>query len=219
LRGAGHNFGIVTSVKYKIYDVPKNDIWTVGTYYYTQNQLNPVFELINEFTADGNQPAGLLIWSNFFQSPDIDPNNVRNFSARLCRAPSLTKHQAVIQIEVVFQGTQQEALQYTTRFDALAPVSSTIVAADFTQLSGLTEQGIDQFPCQKLGNMGPRFDVNARKYNVTATRAAFDVFNKATLVPGMENSLFLADGYAAKGVVEVPADSTAYPDRPNILHL
>jgi hypothetical protein len=76
LRGAGHNFGIVTSVKYKVYDVPENNIWTVGTYFYTEDQFDSVFELINKFTAGGEQPVGLLIWTNFFQFPDIDPNNV-----------------------------------------------------------------------------------------------------------------------------------------------
>jgi hypothetical protein len=125
----------------------------------------------------------------------------------------------VIQVEVIFEGNEQEALLYTRNFTDLGPAASTVVVADFTELSGLTEQGIDQFPCQKLGIRGPRFVVNAREYNVTAHRAAFDVFNAATRIPGMENSLFLADGYAAKGVMDVPADSTAYPDRPNILHL
>jgi len=48
----------------------------VGTYFYTEDQFDSVFELINKFTAGGEQPVGLLIWTNFFQFPDIDPNNV-----------------------------------------------------------------------------------------------------------------------------------------------
>ena len=66
----------MTSVKYKVYDVPKNNIWTVGTFFFTESQFTSVFELVNKYTADGKQPAGLLIWANFFQSADIDPNNV-----------------------------------------------------------------------------------------------------------------------------------------------
>ena len=125
----------------------------------------------------------------------------------------------MIQIEVIFEGTMKESLPYTNAFAALAPIASNIVKSDFSQLSGFTDQGIDQFACQKLGNRSPRFTVNAKRYNVTATKAAYDVFNTATKVPGMENSLFLADGYAAKGVTDIPADSTAYPDRTNTLHL
>ena len=110
-------------------------------------------------------------------------------------------------------------MKYTQPFANLKPVDSTVVAADFTQLSGLTDQGIDQLPCQKLGNRAPRFVVNAKEYNITATRAAYDIFSQVTLTPGLENSLFLIDAYAAKGVMDVPEHSTAYPDRTNVMHL
>ncbi len=38
LRGAGHNFGIVTSFNYKIYDSPAAN-WFYGVYYCTQEKL------------------------------------------------------------------------------------------------------------------------------------------------------------------------------------
>lgn len=77
LRGAGHNFGIVTSIKYRVYDVPENNTWIVGQYGYTQDKLEALFGLLNEFTAGGEQPIELRYWATFTHNLSIDPVNVR----------------------------------------------------------------------------------------------------------------------------------------------
>lgn len=85
LRGAGHNFGIVTAVKYKIYDVPEGNIWTLGTYVFTQDKLEPLFELFNELGAQAK--VELLTWAYFLSLPDVDPNNVGSLRLRSTHAP------------------------------------------------------------------------------------------------------------------------------------
>lgn len=53
LKGAGHNFAIVTSVVKKIY--PKlTDTWHTHTYTWTQDKLETVFEKLNEFHKSYN---------------------------------------------------------------------------------------------------------------------------------------------------------------------
>jgi FAD/FMN-containing dehydrogenase len=75
LRGAGHNFGIVTSLELKIYDVPSK--WTVHSLTYGANKLEAVFSLINKLEqSDSGRPAKLAITSLFVRNPAIDSKNV-----------------------------------------------------------------------------------------------------------------------------------------------
>jgi FAD/FMN-containing dehydrogenase len=74
LRGAGHNFGIVTRLKYRIYDrVPE---WSQYTLIFTQDKLEQVFELSNNFLEENGQPAQLINWYTLMLRPDIDPESV-----------------------------------------------------------------------------------------------------------------------------------------------
>lgn len=83
LRGAGHNFGIVTSVALKVYDVPSN--WTVYTFVYASNKLEALFDLIHGFEMPGaHRSTKLALTGVFIKLPDVDPINV---SANTTHAP------------------------------------------------------------------------------------------------------------------------------------
>jgi len=75
MRGAGHNFGIVTAVRYKVYDVPKDDEWSHGMTVFKATQLEDLVPVFNGILK--NQPAELAIWfPQFVKIPDFDPKNV-----------------------------------------------------------------------------------------------------------------------------------------------
>lgn len=80
LRGAGHNFGIVTEVTYKVYDAPAEDNWLVKTFIYLPDQIGAFYEIANKAIANGygvnRQPAGMLVASLYTVVPDVDPNTV-----------------------------------------------------------------------------------------------------------------------------------------------
>jgi FAD/FMN-containing dehydrogenase len=74
LRGAGHNFGIVTGLKYKIYDrIPE---WTVFTMVFTQDKLEQVFTLANNYLEEKDHPAELTLTYTFVRRPDLDLSSV-----------------------------------------------------------------------------------------------------------------------------------------------
>tara|TARA_R110002003_G_scaffold96_10_gene7481 strand:+ start:23133 stop:24065 length:933 start_codon:yes stop_codon:yes gene_type:complete len=68
MQGAGHNFGIVTSLDYKIYNIPNTDvggrIWSYEmlTYDATPENVKKVYGLSKEMLDDGSQPDGLIIY-------------------------------------------------------------------------------------------------------------------------------------------------------------
>ena len=78
MQGAGHNFGIVTSFNYKIYDQPVVT-WFVETMIFTGDKLEKFFELLNILGANGTQPVGLTTYTVFAMSPEVSPTEVNVF--------------------------------------------------------------------------------------------------------------------------------------------
>ena len=75
LRGAGHNFGIVTSFEYKIYDhTPENENWAIETFVFTRDKLEAVFEEANKQLEE--RPIELTQMSLFMRVPDVEADNV-----------------------------------------------------------------------------------------------------------------------------------------------
>lgn len=90
VNGAGHNFGIVTSVTSNIYDVPNEGLWSYHRFIFTYDKVEGLYEAINEYLLkDGTQPVDLINYSFFFNSPDIDPDHVR-FDTHPYRHRSIT---------------------------------------------------------------------------------------------------------------------------------
>lgn len=76
LKGAGHNFGIVTSVTSKIYDLEKPN-YAVDTIFFSGDQVQEVYQLANElWITNGTMPDDLNNWSYWFYDPTIDADKV-----------------------------------------------------------------------------------------------------------------------------------------------
>ena len=77
LQGAGHNFGIVTSVTSKIYSVEHVD-WAIETLLFSGDKVEEVYRAANEhFLGEhGRQEAGLINWSYWLNEPEADPDKV-----------------------------------------------------------------------------------------------------------------------------------------------
>jgi FAD/FMN-containing dehydrogenase len=76
MQGAGHNFGIVTSADYKIYDVPETEIggriWShrVFTYEATEENLRKVYGAAKELLDHDEHPEGLKILGSISRGPE-----------------------------------------------------------------------------------------------------------------------------------------------------
>jgi hypothetical protein len=75
LRGAGHNFGILTSLEVKVYDIKST--WTVYTMIYTSDKVEALYDLVNKFEEPGSKrSARLALIGVATKIPAVDPNNV-----------------------------------------------------------------------------------------------------------------------------------------------
>ncbi|KAJ5217451.1 6-hydroxy-D-nicotine oxidase [Penicillium chermesinum] len=200
MQGAGHNFGIVTSVKLKIYDIV-HKTWAYQSFIYTGDKVEGLYHAINEeLLKNGTQSVDILNYSFFFNSPGLDPEK------------------PVIMFYIAQEGAAAVDSIYTKPFEDLGTVVTGKGSGDYTQLAAWTGNANDSPPCQKAGLANIRFPIDLDTYSIEAQRAAYDLFAKGTKeTPAFANSLFLFEGYSTQGVKAIDSDSTAFAFRANNL--
>lgn len=73
LRGAGHNFGIVTEATVKIYDVePSQEHWAANGFVFTHDKLESVFTIANEALNSPERPAEVIYYLVVAFDPEVD---------------------------------------------------------------------------------------------------------------------------------------------------
>lgn len=76
MQGAGHNFGIVTSVTSKIYDIVHTK-WAIETIYFSGDKVEAVYEAANKYILqNGNQDDGIINWSYWLNDASLDAEKV-----------------------------------------------------------------------------------------------------------------------------------------------
>lgn len=202
MRGAGHNFGIVTSVTSKIYDIEHPD-WAYQSFTFTGDKVEDLYRAINDYQLkNGTQPVDVVNYGFFFNSPDIDPT-----------AP-------LIAFYILQEGVTAVDPIYTTPFADLGPIAMDANGGKYTDLAAWTGNSNESPPCQKVGLVNTRFPIDLKIYNTEAMRKVYDLFASTTQeIPALNGSLFLYEGYSLQGVQAIPSESTAYPYRDDTLLL
>jgi FAD/FMN-containing dehydrogenase len=84
IQGAGHNFGIVTSITSKIYDNVRPK-WAYSQFIFTGDKVEGLYATINDkLLKNGTQDVNVINYSFFTNEASIDPSNVRIFEP-VCR--------------------------------------------------------------------------------------------------------------------------------------
>ncbi|MCJ1424481.1 hypothetical protein MMC29_002369 [Sticta canariensis] len=186
MRGAGHNFGIVTNLNTKIYKRTVDE-WFYITYIFRQDKLEPLFEAVNNMMKNGTQPKELM-------------NNA------LYAWP-------VIVITIYYVGTAEQAAQYLGPYDAIGPVSSVNDSIPYPKIADAIGSESSSAVCQS-GLSRVMSPVGLLTYNITANRQAYDLFTRTTSeTPALNSSILLFEGYSLRGMKTVDPDSTAFPHR------
>lgn len=69
LKGAGHNFGVITSVTTKVYDIQHPD-WAIETIIFSGDKVEAVYQAANDhLLRNGTQPVDLANWSYWLNIP------------------------------------------------------------------------------------------------------------------------------------------------------
>lgn len=194
MRGAGHNFGIVTSFDLKIYP-RSSDAWWYGTYLYTGNQLEDLIKVTNAMTKNGTTPKELMYFGVMTVIPAIDPKN-----------PTLIW-------TIYYVGSQKQAEPYVKPFLDLGPFSIKNDSVPYPEIPDATGTGRNTPVCEDgLSRIyGP---VGLQTINAIASRSVYNSlrdFVGTNLVYNRTAVLF--EGYSTVGVHAQPAADSAYPHR------
>ncbi|KAK7750325.1 hypothetical protein SLS62_007733 [Diatrype stigma] len=187
MRGAGHNFGIVTSATSKIYDIQHRN-WAYETFIYTGDSIESLYTtIVEQFPGNDSQSIEILNLSVFFNNPDIDPTR---------------------------EGVDVVDSKYSTSFRDLGPIFTSSTRGSYTDIPTWIGQNNESPSCQKAALANVRFPIDLEFYNVTAQRKAYELFASRTQeIPALNNSMFLFEGYSIQGVKAIPSESSAYPFR------
>jgi hypothetical protein len=80
IRGAGHNFGIVTSFDLMVHDIPNEGTWTLNSFIFTQESLEKVVDAVDKMDGpNGDHDVRLAIIGLFIRIPDVDAADVSYF--------------------------------------------------------------------------------------------------------------------------------------------
>ncbi|PVH97527.1 FAD-binding domain-containing protein [Periconia macrospinosa] len=194
LRGAGHNFGIVTSVNYQVYDRKSeaDNGFATATYIFTQDKLELIFSIANEWIGAPSRPVELTHYAVFVNVPEIDPTH------------------PIIQFLVYWQGSSIPS-QYTDPLNALGPINVNRIFVDLPGASVLTGADINGQACMK-GAGHFQAPVDLLKWDTQNLRTVLGIYAELPSA-GLGDSIMMLEGFAVNRVHAISEDSTAFPSR------
>ncbi|KAI0198801.1 FAD-binding domain-containing protein [Astrocystis sublimbata] len=191
LRGAGHNFGLVTEWNFRIYDdVPE---WSWEIFVYGGDKLEALYGLVDQKMPD--QPAELIYWGYIIKVAKIDPEH------------------PILWFAVIHNGPASTISSYAGPFHTLGPLNIQSGSGSLHDLAVATYQDAEGPACT-YGMTSLRFPIGLTSHDVPAIRRVYDEIDTTfQRCPEVSGSFFLIEGYSTQAVQAVAADSTAFPHR------
>ncbi|TVY54562.1 FAD-linked oxidoreductase azaL [Lachnellula cervina] len=198
MKGAGHNFGIVTSVTSQIYDI-QHPNYAMETLIFSGSKVEAVYALANQqwLTNGATMPVDLINWSYWYFDPTTDAEK------------------PVIAMYLIQEGVNKVDAAHTNPFLKLGPISTESVSGTYRDLAAWTGISLSDTPCQKTGNANPRFPIYLKSYNPIAQGLVYELFREATTAANSPfgHALFMFEGYSQQGVKAIGQDATAFAYR------
>ncbi|KAF5620203.1 fad binding domain protein [Fusarium sp. NRRL 52700] len=193
MRGAGHNFGIVTNLKFKIYPA-KIKTWHYHNYYWSQDKLERVFRELNKLQDDGKTPPLLGV---VFGQVYVDP--------------SIRRDEAILWFTFAYAGPASEAERILRPFNAIDVIKDEMGDVPYPEIP--VRQNTDLSNC--ISAPFSLSSVMLQTWNITTERQLYNHFMRnVALYPELAATARLYyEGYAHQGVQAIDSASTAYPHR------
>ena len=196
MKGAGHNFGIVTSYELNIF--PRGpDTWHYHNYVWLGDKLEAVFNAINQLHGNDATPVDMAY-------------NVGSFLMNI----TISKEEPVIFWTFAYRGSADKAEKILAPFNAIKPAYQQMDDVPYTHIAHAQGYSLSDPICQH-GSVHSTSTAFLQVYNLTAERLIYEGFKRrvsqyADLTAG---AAIMHEGYSTQAVEAMnPADS-AYPFR------
>ncbi|KAH8694402.1 hypothetical protein BGZ61DRAFT_420295 [Ilyonectria robusta] len=200
LRGAGHNFGVVTELTYRTHELfPADGHWYIATLGFANDKLEDVIEIYQRFTGPGSD-VGLTL------------------TLQLAFNPELSETEPTLRLLINFAGSEQQAARYADPFIDLADVKVINSSVPYYLVASASGSDVDNLPCQNSLLRHPGIPIQLNGTDIPTLRAISDTFRDAVAAyPGLQGG-FALESYGWQAVQSVPAESTAYPWRGDYIY-
>ncbi|KAK1570172.1 FAD binding domain-containing protein [Colletotrichum navitas] len=196
MKGAGHNFGIVTSYEMNVF--PRGpDTWHYHNYIWRGEQLELVFDTLNQFHGNGTTPVNMAF-------------NVGSFLIN----STVTSEEPVLFWTFAYRGTAEEAEKHLAPFNAIETVYEETGDVPYPEIGHAQGTSMSDPICQH-GSMHITSTAGLLVYNLTAERLIYEGFKRrAAQDPDLAAGTgIMHEGYATQGVEAVDPAGSAYPFR------
>lgn len=218
MRGAGHNFGIVTSFDSKIWrdDFKK---YYVKTYQFAGSSLETLIERVNEFQGNGTlDPVWLASFGSYSMNTTLRKTEASNSiysSTRQspCHHVSNRKQATISWIFLHDGPLSAYAKAALEPFDQLSPLSVNEVNVGYDTVADQVGGAVNGSSCEanKTHILGTNY---FQVYNTTTMREIYDLYNdKIRQHPRLGGTFVLVEGYGMQGVKSFKSSDSAYAFR------
>jgi hypothetical protein len=197
LKGAGHNFGIVTSAEMNIY--PREaEVWYYHNYIWRGDKLADVFNAVNELSANGSMPLNMAVnYGTFMMNITIDTE------------------EPVILWTFLYSGPAEEAMPYFVGFDAIGSAWDESGELSYPDIPIARFNSVNDTLCQKYDVDKLITTAGLQVYNLTTEQEIWNRFkDRVASNPDLAASAFIVhEGYSNQAVAKHNPDDSAYPFR------
>ncbi|KAI1169934.1 FAD-binding domain-containing protein [Nemania sp. FL0916] len=192
IRGAGANFGIITSAVFKVTNQMNNGQVYYADIIYSSNQAPAYFELME--SLNGRFPEKLGFSTTMFW------NGQANQSSLLTT--------------LIWAGSENEALQSLSSFFDLKPVIVASKEVPVNMLPKLVLMGIIEASCQTTNGITSIPSLNVRQFSAQTYLSVFNKFDAfVKQYPDSQSSAFIFETFSNHAPLSVRDSETAYPWR------
>lgn len=210
LRGAGHNFGIITKAVYRIYDQINDGVEFDAEIIYAPDQIEALFTAIEKFTLTPETSIFVV----FVPGPDLivslPPPSRRPIY--FSNQPASTK--PIISLSFSSYSPATQALsQLEAGFGHLPHLTRTDSMVPSDQMNTVAILGLGHVACQSTERKNT-YGASLKHYDPTTVRAVYDSFAQFLKTnPRATGSGILWESYPVHAVQAVPEAETAYAHR------
>ncbi|KAL8665054.1 MAG: hypothetical protein Q9202_002610 [Teloschistes flavicans] len=190
IRGAGYNFGVVTSATYKVYDATNGGQVVNADFLYYAAANQSVWKALQ--TYDATLPAELALTAFVLANG--------------------TDRDALIAVNALYYGSKEQAAAYLDPFSTIGPILSNITTVPWNKELDAAFFGSTNGACVRHNNVNI-YSLALQQTDVATWTSHFDSLAAFYKQYPTYQGRFLAERYPTQAVEAVPDSKTAYPHR------